>query len=322
MLGYIYICKCNITNKCYIGQTTQDYKRRWADHWKESNNSKSVGYNFHFHKALRKYGKDAFKWKILTTIEAESLDELQCKLDDLEVKYIQEYDSYNNGYNSTLGGEHSAITPKKLSSYTDSGELLLKFNNVEEASCFYNISKSVIWNNCGRFSLYTTFDNKRICFRWDEDPFNENDLLQLKNIHYDTGVTMYDINGTLVNEFSSLKIVADTLNIKSAKITTNCRKKSSFVLINQQRYIFRYTGDFLSQEDLNKAQYIKCDPKRNVIAIDSITNEVIGEYESMSIAGRVLNVRKNNISEAASGKRKTAGKYNGHPIIWKYKPMV
>ena len=316
MEGYIYKCTCCVNDKIYIGQTIQGLERRRADHWKDSNNPNSEGYNFKFHNALRKYGKDKFKWEVIETVISNSLDDLRKKLNDLEIRYVSEFDSYLNGYNSTIGGDYSCIVAKSLASYTDDGTLIKSFTNVSEAADYYKIPKGVVWQNCSRCTLYTVVDGVRICFRWDDNPFNDTDLKKLKQIHYDSPVLMYDLNGNLLNTFKTIKEASDTLNIKRSRITTNCRKITSFVLIDGKRYIFRYPGDCVTESDINTGKNIKSDPKKAVIAIDSVTNKVIGEFKTISDARRALGVNGSNISEVINGHRKTAGKYNGNTIKW------
>jgi len=53
----------------------------------------------HFHKAIRKYGEDTWDSEILED-NIESLDEANEK----EIYYIQKFDTFNAGYNMTLGG--------------------------------------------------------------------------------------------------------------------------------------------------------------------------------------------------------------------------
>ena len=55
--------------------------------------------------AIRKYGWDNFNHDILLKIECQTLDELMFWLDEWEKWYIEKYDSFYNGYNSTLGGK-------------------------------------------------------------------------------------------------------------------------------------------------------------------------------------------------------------------------
>ena len=125
---------------------------------------------------------------------------------------------------------------------------------------------------------------------------------------------MYDLNGNKINSFQNITEAANKFNLKNERISKSCRGESAFVQIAGKRYIFRYKGNTVTDEDLERAKAIKSDPKVAVIAIDSVTGEIIGEYCSQSDAARILGTRKNNISEALSGKRKSAGKYNEHPI--------
>ncbi|MBQ9391951.1 MAG: GIY-YIG nuclease family protein [Lachnospiraceae bacterium] len=97
MLGHIYKVTNKINNKVYIGQTIQSVKDRWYRHCGKSGISEAE-MNTHFKRAILKYGKENF---ILETIETCDV----ALLDEKEQYYIKLYDSYNNGYNFTLGGQ-------------------------------------------------------------------------------------------------------------------------------------------------------------------------------------------------------------------------
>ena len=90
----IYMIRCKINGKCYIGQSI-NIKRRWQRHKCDLKN------RTHGNKELQEdwniYGEDKFEFKI---IQKCTKDELS----DLEKKYIDEYKSYKNGYNKTIGG--------------------------------------------------------------------------------------------------------------------------------------------------------------------------------------------------------------------------
>ena len=100
MTGYIYKVTNKINGKIYIGQTIQSVKDRWYRHCSKSGISEAE-LNTHFKRAILKYGKDNF------TIETiEMCDSLQ--LDKREKFYISYYNSYKEGYNSTLGGKEGS----------------------------------------------------------------------------------------------------------------------------------------------------------------------------------------------------------------------
>jgi len=85
----------NIVNeKVYIGYTS-NFEARKKKHKKTSEKS-----TIRFYEAIRKYGWDNFEWEIIY----QSRDMDHCK-NVMENYFIQMYDSYKNGYNSTLGGD-------------------------------------------------------------------------------------------------------------------------------------------------------------------------------------------------------------------------
>ena len=83
------------SGKVYIGITITTLKERIRTHLR----AVKKGSKIPFHEAIRKYKLKNIKLVIID--RAKTWDEL-CKL---ETKYIKLYDSYNNGYNLTLGGE-------------------------------------------------------------------------------------------------------------------------------------------------------------------------------------------------------------------------
>lgn len=99
--GYIYKYT-SPSGGIYIGQTIKSPEIRGYQHVCDAKN----GSNKIFHKAIRKYGIEAFKFEILH--QAFSKEELN----NLEIHYIEMYNSYykniidnNDGYNMTIGGE-------------------------------------------------------------------------------------------------------------------------------------------------------------------------------------------------------------------------
>ena len=90
----IYKFVNSVNGKCYIGYTS-NITNRYINH---KNSSKSK--NNAFYRAIRKYGWDKFSFSVIY----QSLDMNHCK-NVMENYFINEYNSYKNGYNLTLGGE-------------------------------------------------------------------------------------------------------------------------------------------------------------------------------------------------------------------------
>lgn len=93
----IYMIKNKINEKVYIGKTEESFKRRW---WHHSGLLKgNYHHNIHLQRAWNKYGEENFEFIILQICN-ESDD-----INKLEQEYIEKYNSFNSGYNQTLGGE-------------------------------------------------------------------------------------------------------------------------------------------------------------------------------------------------------------------------
>jgi len=91
----IYKATNIINNKVYVGFTSLAPEERVSAHLK---NVKTI--DTKFYNAIKKYGKENFLWEIIY----QSLD-YEHTLKVMENYFIIEYDSFKNGYNSTLGGE-------------------------------------------------------------------------------------------------------------------------------------------------------------------------------------------------------------------------
>lgn len=95
----IYRVYTTFNNACYIGQAKDIYRRFNSHHIHDYKNENNSCYNTKFYSALRKYGLDAFEIEILELCPIEELDKK-------EIFYINKYDSFHHGYNSTLGGQN------------------------------------------------------------------------------------------------------------------------------------------------------------------------------------------------------------------------
>ncbi len=95
-MGVVYLARNKVNGKGYVGKTTGLLRqRRWSHECRARRESVSF-----FHRALRKYGFDAFEWKVLMTSDDED------DLNESEIALIRLFKSKApGGYNLSDGGE-------------------------------------------------------------------------------------------------------------------------------------------------------------------------------------------------------------------------
>lgn len=93
--GIIYSILNKVNGQRYIGQTQQDLSKRWGQHLQESKTHSDRP----LYRAIKKYGVGMFAVRIIE--EDIPID----KLSERECYWIEQFDTYNNGYNATTGGE-------------------------------------------------------------------------------------------------------------------------------------------------------------------------------------------------------------------------
>lgn len=95
-MGYIYKITNTENQQVYIGQTRRSYTERWAEHLRDR--EKEPYCNWPLYRMLNKVSPEKIKWEIIEEVDNQLLNER-------EQYWIEQYDSYNNGYNATLGGD-------------------------------------------------------------------------------------------------------------------------------------------------------------------------------------------------------------------------
>lgn len=100
IMGYIYKITNTLNGKIYIGQTVKSLQKRFTQH--KNNSNKPYFSQIVLYKAFNKYGIENFTFE-----EVEQVD--NSNLDEREKYWIEYYDSYFNGYNSTFGGRATQL---------------------------------------------------------------------------------------------------------------------------------------------------------------------------------------------------------------------
>ena len=138
--GKIYLITNDVNSKVYVGQTIQTLNKRFNGHCCYSKSDRSS--NMYIKWAFHKYGRDKFH---ITLLEECPID----LLNERERYWISFYNSYNEGYNLTKGGQESTnfhrledtIDIKKFEQY------ILEFKPLAtEVAKHFGISKCSVYN--------------------------------------------------------------------------------------------------------------------------------------------------------------------------------
>ena len=134
MRGFIYKITNKVNGKSYIGQTIQNVKERFYQHC--ATKCSQAVLNMVIHKAITKYGKSNFTIEVIEEVESANLN-------DRERYWIRYYDSYNNGYNSTEGGQDGIKLFKNL----DTESIIREYKSgksLREIGRLFNVDKQTI----------------------------------------------------------------------------------------------------------------------------------------------------------------------------------
>lgn len=129
MKGFIYKITNKVNGMSYIGQTRYTVEFRWRQHQHKKDNC-------YFHNAIRKYGVNNF---IVETLEECEVSQLNNR----EIYYIAKYNTFNKGYNLTIGGEGK----RKIYSdnqYDEIKELYLSGFSSNKIATLFNVDKATI----------------------------------------------------------------------------------------------------------------------------------------------------------------------------------
>lgn len=162
----IYKITNQVNGKCYIGQTIKSPEDRWKEHQQHAFGTHINDQNKVLYKAIRKYGLENFTFEVIqdgiTTHE---------ELDKAEIYWINHFNSFVKGYNSTLGGQqYHVILPNEeiIADY-------MKTKSARKTAEKFGIDHSTVddilnANNIPRFSFREAAGQ---CIRITKDDFTK-----------------------------------------------------------------------------------------------------------------------------------------------------
>lgn len=220
MVG-IYKITNTINNKCYIGQS-RDIKTRWAKHLSSYKSSPE----WKLYRAFKKYGIEAFKFEVIEQCQIEELN-------DKEVFWIEYYDSFNTGYNMTLGGEAcNGTNDKKVYQYDLSGQFIKEYKSAHDAARENNIQFTNICKVC-RNERKTAGG-----FGWSYIKMEKIEPIKTKRLG-DGTVLQFTKNGEFVAEYPTAKAAMRETGINDTTIANVCKGKGK----TAGGFVWKYKND-------------------------------------------------------------------------------
>lgn len=298
--GYIY-CITNTSNgKRYIGQTIQDIETRFYQHKKEcfTRHTKTALYQ-----AFEKYSIENFKIDEVCCITDTSKSSLKSQLNELEIKYISEYNTLSpNGYNMTKGGDTSGfVRAMEIVQVDKLGNVVNCFPSMMDASRSLGVSSGQLSDVIS--GKYKTANG----FYW----FLKNDVKIENNVVVNQTlpnkiIAKYSIAGELIDTYLSLKEASELNNVTEDSIGGCCRGWRAFSGGFRWKY-YSTTDDILK----NIGEYK--DPRYKSIKQKDKQGNLIHVYPSIKDASEATGVRSNNICACCKGVYKSSGGF-----IWEY----
>lgn len=188
-MAYIYQIINDINNKIYIGKTEFSIDKRFKEHcsdaFKERNEKRPL------YSAMRKYGIEHFHIELI-----EETDNPEEK----EKYWIEQKQSFKNGYNATLGGDG-----KKYLDYDLIIASYKEIKSIKDTAVSLGISSDSVSNvlRANNISIITS-----------------SEVIQKK---YGKVVNMYDLQNTFLKTFPSVNAAAKYMvenNLTGCKMTT------------------------------------------------------------------------------------------------------
>lgn len=222
MIG-IYKITNKLNGKCYIGQSL-DIEQRWSKHLSTFKRKNCP--NYKIYRAFAKYGLENFTFEILEECMPEELDHQ-------EVYWINFFNSFEDGYNMSLGGKAcNGTNDKKVYQYSLSGHLIKEYKSAHEAARQNNIQFTNICKVC-RGERKTAGG-----FGWSYEKHEQIQPIKTKRLG-DGTVLQFTKDGQFVAEYSTATEACRVTGINNRTIGSVCKGKGK----TAGGFVWKYKND-------------------------------------------------------------------------------
>lgn len=307
-MGYIYKVTNKINNCVYVGQTSKTLSKRWSQHIKESYEAldgtrKSFPY---FHRAIIKYGVENFYPEVIEECDNNILDER-------EQYWIKYFNSYQNGYNATVGGQKLGKTnslnskaARKVIQYSIQGEFIQVYDKASIAAKAVGVDDSRVRDACNQ----KTKTSGGFQWRWYEENFPK--IIGEVETPHTTGrkIIQYNLKGDQVHVYESI--------IEAAKINGYNYGNINRVLNQNSGTAYGYYWSYAECEPTLRKEKVE-KPKqweqKTHLSVAQYTKDgkFIKNFTSIKQASEETGIKTTAIRYVCEGKHKTTGGYH-----WEY----
>lgn len=269
-MPYIYKISNDINDKLYIGKTLYTIERRWNQHKNNAFSRKDLTH-LPLYSAMNKYGIEHF-----SISEIEKVDD-EKQLSAREQYWIRYYNTYNYGYNASIGGDGL-----QLYDYDYIWELWEQGNTIKQISAIIPCNDYVVRTVLDIHNVSTEERKERSAYRQDES-----------HKPYRRAVNQIDINtNQIIHSYNSIKEAADSIKCDNSYLSKVC---------NANKIAFGYKWEYQDKD------YIKKDfTARKVCKLDLNTREILEIFPSCSAAARAVGGDSSYISKVCRGIQKSS----------------
>ena len=273
--GIIYKIENTVNHKVYIGQTSNpkgfngrylyqgDGIERVYNCYKRKKEHGAY-YNPYLFRSIEQYGLDAF---IVDEIFDTALTKEE--LNDKEAYYVEKFDSFNNGYNLTSGGDNlpghqrghgkDCKNSKRVYQISLDGKLIKIWDSATEASNELKISQSSISNVCNGKKRRKGGDVSKTAggyvwvFEKDYDPCKDYSVNRPRQNmgHGAKIVLLLSDNGDVIREFYSINEASRELGISVESVRETCMHE-----YKNPRYNLIYKNEYIEEQRLSVRDFV------------------------------------------------------------------
>lgn len=244
----IYKIQNTENGMCYIGQSV-NISHRVSQHLSELN--KGNHSNRCLQRAWEKYGSSSFHISVVELCDADMLN-------DREVYYIQQFNTYGSGYNLTTGGDGSPGAPRASGSAHFGAKRVVRLNDgsiydcIKEASEQTGNSVGDISRCCAgrQFSSWSDKDGASYTWAFYDDYVNmsEDEVARrvlATNREYKNNIPRPVVLLNTGDIYQSAKLAAEDFGIKRKAVLTSCCGHCKYTRApGGARLIWRYLNDW------------------------------------------------------------------------------